>query len=264
LRLTGLRGKRIGIPRAIFYDPFLLPGGTAPSGGLNAAQTAIMNEVISVLKAQGATVVDPANIPSVVDPAADNNNAVQGTCVGFKATDVNCSTVFKYGFKRDFAAYLASLGASAPVKSLTELRQFNTANAGNNAIRYRQDLLDTSDEMNLTTDLARYQRDRAKDIHLADAHGLREAITVNNLDALLFPGPNSAAIAARAGFPTVIVPYGFIPNAPNPAFPAGFNAKDQPFGVGFTGLDCSEPGLIEIAFAFEQATKKRVPPSATP
>jgi amidase len=118
--------------------------------------------------------------------------------------------------------------------------------------------------MNLTTDLARYQRDRAKDIHLADAHGLREAITVNNLDALLFPGPNSAAIAARAGFPTVVVPYGFIPNAPNPAFPAGFNAKDQPFGVGFTGLDCSEPGLIEIAYAFEQATKKRVPPSATP
>jgi len=264
LRLTGLRGKRIGIPRAIFYDPFLLPGGTAPSGGLNPAQSGLMNEVIAVLKAQGATVVDPANIPSVIDPAADNNNQLQATCVGFKATDVNCSTVFKYGFKRDFALYLASLGASAPVKSLTELRQFNTANAGSNAIRYRQDLLDTSDEMNLTTDLARYQRDRAKDIHLADAHGLREAITVNKLDALLFPGPNSAGIAARAGFPTVIVPYGFIPNAPNPAFPAGFNAKDQPFGVGFTGVDCSEPQLIEIAYAFEQATKKRVPPSATP
>jgi amidase len=151
LRLTGLRGKRIGIPRAIFYDPFLLPGGTAPSGGLTAPQAAIMNEVIGVLKAQGAIVVDPANIPSVIDPAADNNNQLQATCVGFKATDVNCSTVFKYGFKRDFAAYLASLGSSAPVKSLTELRQFNTANAANNAIRYRQDLLDTSDEMNLTT-----------------------------------------------------------------------------------------------------------------
>ena len=86
----------------------------------------------------------------------------------------------------------------------------------------------------------------------------------NNLDALLFPGSSSANIAARAGFPTVIVPYGFVPNAPAPAFPAGFNARDQPFGVGFTGGACSEPRLIEIAYAFEQATKKRVAPSFTP
>jgi len=264
LRLTGLRGKRIGIPRAFYYDTIVLPGNTGASGGLNAAQTAMMNEVIAVLKAQGAVVVDPADIPSVVDRARDNNNAIQGTCTGFKATDVDCSVVFKYGFKRDFAAYIASLGASAPVKSLTELRAFNTANAANGAIKYAQVLLDTSDEMNLTTDLARYQRDRAKDIHLADAHGIREAMRVNNLDALLFPGSSSAGIAARASFPTVGVPYGFIPNAPTPALPAGFNAKDQPYGVGFTGVDCSEPTLIEIAYAFEQATKKRVPPSATP
>jgi amidase len=189
---------------------------------------------------------------------------VIGTCVGLKATDVNCSKVFKYGFKRDFAAYLASLGPSAPVKSLTELRQFNTANASQNAIRYRQDLLDSSDEMNLTTDLAAYTADRALDIFLADTHGISEAMAVNNLDALLFPGSSSAGIAARAGFPTVIVPYGFIPNAPAPAFPAGFNAKDQPYGVGFTGTACSEPTLIEIAYAFEQATRKRVPPTSTP
>jgi len=264
LRLTGLRGNRIGIPRAFYYDPITLPGNTNASGGLNAAQTALMNDVIAVLKREGAVVVDPAEIPSVVDRARDNNNAIQGTCAGFKATDVDCSTVFKYGFKRDFALYIASLGASAPVKSLTELRQFNTANAGANAIRYRQDLLDTSDEMTLTTDLPRYTRDRAKDIHLADAHGIREAMTVNNLDALLFPGSSSAGIAARAGFPTVGVPYGFIANAPAPAFPAGFNAKDQPYGVGFTGIDCSEPALIEIAYAFEQATKKRVAPFSTP
>ena len=118
--------------------------------------------------------------------------------------------------------------------------------------------------MNLTTDLARYTLDRARDIVLADAHGIREAMTVNSLDALLFPGSSSAGIAARAGFPTVIVPFGFIPNSPNPAFPAGFNAKDQPYGVGFAGTECSEPKLIEIAYAFEQATKKRIPPPGTP
>ena len=118
--------------------------------------------------------------------------------------------------------------------------------------------------MNLTTDLAAYTADRALDIFLADTHGISEAMAANNLDALLFPGSSSAGIAARAGFPTVIVPYGFIPNAPTPALPAGFNAKDQPYGVGFTGLACSEPTLIEIAYAFEQATKKRVAPLATP
>ena len=77
------------------------------------------------------------------------------------------------------------------------------------------------------------------------------------------PGSSSAARRAGAGFP-VIVPYGFIPNAPTPAFPAGFNAPDQPYGVGFTGLACSEPALIEMEYAFEQATKKRIPPPSTP
>jgi len=263
LRLAGLRGKRIGIPRAFYYDAIALPTGVT-SGGISAAQRAVVEDAIAALRAQGAIVVDPANIPSVLDPVANRNNAVIGTCVGLKAADVNCSKVFKYGFKRDFAAYLASLGPTAPVKSLTELRQFNTANASQNAIRYRQDLLDTSDEMNLTTDLAAYTADRALDIFLADTHGISEAMAANNLDALLFPGSSSAGIAARAGFPTVIVPYGFIPNAPTPALPAGFNAKDQPYGVGFTGLACSEPTLIEIAYAFEQTTKKRVAPVATP
>jgi amidase len=118
--------------------------------------------------------------------------------------------------------------------------------------------------MDLTVDRTRYQLDRAKDIDLAAVHGIDEAMTVNRLDALLFPGSSSAGIAAKAGYPTVIVPYGFIPNAPAPDFPAGFNAKDQPFGVGFTGSACSEPALIEIAYAFEQATKKRVRPPYTP
>ena len=51
-----------------------------------------------------------------------------------------------------------------------------------------------------------------------------------------------------------------VPNAPTPPFPSGFNAKPAPFGVSFTGMACSEPRLIELAYAFEQATRKRVPP----
>jgi amidase len=83
----------------------------------------------------------------------------------------------------------------------------------------------------------------------------------NKLDALLFPGGSGAAIAAKPGYPTVIVPFATVPNAPTPAFPDGFAAKPSPYGVAFTGMACSEPRLIELAYSFEQATRGRVPPT---
>src|SRR5690349_9767197 len=73
LRLTGLRGARIGVPRANYYNPLTLPGRTAPSGGLTAPQLAMMTEVIDVLKREGAVIVDPADIPSVTDQDTTNN-----------------------------------------------------------------------------------------------------------------------------------------------------------------------------------------------
>ena len=60
------------------------------------------------------------------------------------------------------------------------------------------------------------------------------------------------------------MPFGFVPNAPTPAFPEGFDARPAPFGIGFTGGACSEPRLIELAYAFEQATLRRVPPERFP
>jgi amidase len=84
------------------------------------------------------------------------------------------------------------------------------------------------------------------------------------LDAILFPGANGASIAAKPGYPTVIVPFAMVPNAPTPPFPADFNAKPAPMGVSFSGLACSEPRLIELAYSFEQATKKRIPPPEFP
>ena len=74
------------------------------------------------------------------------------------------------------------------------------------------------------------------------------------------PADRAPASPRRAGYPIIAVPFGMVPNAPQQPFPAGFNAKPAPFGVGFVGAQCSEPKLIEIAYAFEQATKKRVPP----
>jgi amidase len=267
LTTGALRGARIGIPRASFYTPAINPATGASAGGLNAAQTAAMNEAIAVLRREGAVIVDPANIPSIVDGTPANNFLTFGVCSGLanaRGMDTQCSVVLKYGMKRDFNLYLQSLGPSAPVKTLTELREFNLANRPRNAIKYDQAQLDISDEMDLAADRSRWEADRARDIFLAATHGIDEVMATERLDALLFPGSGSAGIAAKAGHPTVIVPFAFVPNAPTPAFPAGFNAQDQPFGVSFTGTACSEQRLLELGYAFEQATKRRVPPASAP
>lgn len=263
---AGLRGKRIGIPRANYYRATTRPDTGATVGGLGAPQLALMEEVIQILRNEGATIVDPAEIPSIIDGTPANNFLTWPVCAGLanrKGMDASCSTVFKYGMKRDFNAYAASLGPGSPIRSLTELRQYNLANRPRNAIKYEQEHLDISDEMDLVADRERYLADRRRDVFVSATHGIDEAMAVHRLDALLFPGSSSAAIAAKAGHPTVIVPFGFVPN-PATNLPPGFDAKEQPYGVGFTGTACTEPMLIEIAYAFEQATKRRVPPPAVP
>src|SRR5258708_2356147 len=267
LKADGLKGARIGIPRAFFYDKTTPPGAKEPRGGLNADQAKVMTEAIAILKQQGADVIDPAEIPSIVTHDAKSNFLLWNTCGGAndsKGKDADCSVVLKYGMKRDFNKWLASLGPAAPVKTLTELRQWNITHTKAGAIRYGQSNLDVSDEMDVQADRARYEIDRSKDIALGGTHGIDEAMKSNNLDALLFPGANGAAIAAKPGYPTVIVPFRTVPNAPTPPFPEGFNAKPAPLGVSFTGMACSEPRLIELAYAFEQATKRRVPPQSAP
>ena len=262
-----LKGARIGIPRAFFYDRATPPGAQEPRGGLNPEQAKVMADAIEILKRQGAVIVDPADIPSVIttDPAA--NLLLWNSCSGAgeaKGTDAACSVVLKYGMKRDFNRWLATLGPSAPVKTLTELRQWNITHTKLGAIKYGQSNLDISDEMDVEADRARYQADRAKDIQLAGTHGIDEVMKANQLDALLFPGANGAALAAKPGYPTLIVPFGMVPNRPTEPFPDGFNARPAPFGVSFTGMACSEPRLLALAYAFEQATKRRTAPPSAP
>lgn len=263
LREGALAGARIGIPRAFFYDRVTPPGATDPRGGLSPEQAAVMADAIAALRAQGAVIVDPADIPSVVDPDPDRNFLGWGMCSGLdnaRGRDADCSIVFKYGMKRDFNKWLASLGDTAPVRTLTALRLWNVAHQRMGAIKYGQALLDISDEMDVERDRARYEADRAKDLALSAAGGIDAAIKQHQLDALLFPGGAGAAIAAKPGYPTVIVPFGRVPNAPTPPLPAGFDARPAPFGVAFTAGACSEPRLIALAYAFEQATKRRVAP----
>jgi amidase len=278
LRADGLKGARIGIPRAWYIDRITLSGDaagrpdgigpttgvTAGRGGLNAEQAKAMADAIAALKQAGAIVVDPADVPSLAAKTQADNFAAWDFCSGAdqaKGKDANCSVNFKYGMKRDFNAWLKSLGASAPVKTLTELREWNTAHAKAGAIRFGQSRLDISDEMDLEADRARNDADNRKDWLLSRDQGIDGVLKANRLDAILTPGGAGAGLAARAGYPIIVVPFALIPNAPNPSFPSGFAAKPAPFGVGFTGTACSEPKLIELAYAFEQATKRRVAPA---
>ncbi len=284
LKADGLKGMRIGIPRAFYYDAVTPPkrfgappetagagrrggGGGFGSSGLTPEQKRLMTEAIEILKLQGAVIVDPADIPSIVETDPDKNFLLWSQCSGLanaRGKDANCSVVLKYGMKRDFNTWLETLGPSAPVKSLTELREWNITHTNAGAIRYGQSQLDISDEMNLQADKARYEADRKKDLEMAGTNGIDAVMKSQHLDAILFPGASGASIAAKPGYPTVIVPFGFVPNTQGGAFPAGFDPKPAPFGVSFTGMSCSEPDLLKMAYSFEQATKRRVKPIAVP
>ena len=252
LRADGLQGARIGIPRAAYYDSARGPGSDGFQNRLSDEGRVLMAEAIEILMVQGATVVDPADIPSVIDPDPENNLLANGR-----------SSVLNYGMKRDFNAWLATLGESAPVKTLTELREWNLAHEGAGSLKYGQGRLDGSDEIDLDDDRAKYEADRARDLRLNGEHGIDEVMTDLELDALLFPGSSGAGISARPGYPTVIVPFGFLASG-GPPMPEGFVAKPRPFGVSFAGMACSEPRLIELAYAFEQATMRRVAPPGMP
>ena len=265
LKSGALKGARIGIPRANYYDRITLPGDKEPRGGLNDAQAKAMAEAIEILKQQGATVID-ADIPSVVDTDANRNFLQWGGSCGKGPRDPNCSSVLWYGMKRDFNAWLASLGPAAPVKTLAELREFNSKHSNRNAIKYGQTNLDRSDELDLEKDRAKWEADRKKDIELAATHGIDEVMKLHKLDALVFPGAGGAGIAAKPGYPTVIVPFALVTPMPpaNAPFPDGFIPAPAPYGVSFTGTACSEPRLIELAYAFEQATKRLHPATQSP
>jgi amidase len=259
LQVDALKGARIGVPRAFYYDAIEIGGARGLAGGVAAPERRVMAEAIDLLQNAGATIVDPADLPSVTAPAPDNVQEWP-TCSGpgnAKGHDERCSIVFKYGMKRDFDAWLASLGSAAPVKSLSELREWNRAHEREGTLKYGQSQLDISDEMDVAADRDRYERDRARDVRLAGANGLDAALRMHRLDALLFPGSSGAAVAAKPGYPTVIVPFAMLPNT---LAPPGFDAKPTPYGVSFAGGACSEPKLIALAYAFEQATKRRRPP----
>lgn len=255
-----LRGARIAVPHFAYWT------NNAGTVNLTPSQIAVMNNAIAVLRSEGAVVEDPFDIP---DQAALNAFPGCGPPPGPPFTGAPCSTVLLYGFKRDLNAYLASLGAPAPVHNIAEVVAYNAAHPI--TLKYAQDLAISSNLMDTapgSADTIRYQADRAKDLLLSRTNGLD--VVYRDFDAILFPANRGANIAARAGYPSIVVPGGFVTNDPSltvppgPAYPAGFVPQLQPYGVTFSGPAFSEPKLIGYAYAFEQATHHRVPPATTP
>jgi amidase len=257
---NALRGARIAVPHFAYWT------NNAGTVNLTPTQLAVMNDAIAVLRAEGAIVEDPHDIP---DQAALNAFPGCGPPPGPPFLGPPCSTVLLYGFKRDLNAYLASLGPGAPVHNIAEVVAYNAAHPV--TLKYGQFLAVSSNMMDTSpgsADTIRYQADRARDLLLSRTNGLD--VVYRDFDAILFPANRGANIAARAGYPSIVVPGGFVTNdptltiPPGPAYPAGFVPQLQPYGVTFSGPAFSEPKLIGFAYAFEQATHHRVPPASVP
>jgi len=267
LKNDALNGARIGVPRAWFIEPHLLPGRDIPSGGLPRDQIAMIEEAIAIMRSANATLIDPAEVPSTIEKEWNKNPLVHGTCSAgpsFRDNDDGCSIVLKYSFKRDINTWFDTLNGTARVSSLTELRQWNVMNAALGTLKYAQHTLDVSDEMDpsLEEDQLRYNADRARDIALSGENGIDAVLRKHNLDALLFAGSRASGLLAKAGYPSVTVPFGMVANTSGDpeAFPKSFKPNLAPLGVTFSGIECSEPKLIALAYAFEQITKRRVEP----
>lgn len=250
-----LKGARIGVPRAWFVDEITLPGEAKPSGGVPGDQKALLAEAVAILRSQGAVVVDGTDWPSIVTPDPGRN----APCLALRGSKPNdaCLATLKYGFKRDFTAWLASLGDKAPVASLKALREWNLAHP-RVALRYGQASLDMSDEKDLVADKPRYEAEREREVRLTGPEGADAALKAHKLDAILFLGSRGSALLAKPGYPSVTVPFGMVANGSG--HPAGWVPKPAPMGVTFSGPACSEPRLLALAYAFEQVTKRRRAP----
>jgi amidase len=226
---AALKGARIGVARNYF--------------GFDDSVDAVMKGSLDALKHEGATLVDPAEIPGI-DKAGDAEQ-----------------TVLLYELKADLAAYFAQLGPKAPVKSLKDVIEFNERHRAREMPFFGQDLFIKA-EAKGSLESYEYQEALNKCRRLARTEGIDAVMDKFKLDALVAPtvGPacltdlvvgdhwrgESSTAAAVAGYPSITVPAGFI--------------FGLPVGLLFFGRAWSEPTLLKLAYAFEQATKIRRPP----
>jgi amidase len=247
----GLRGARIGIPS----DPGD-PGNDVYYGPLPPRAAAVMRDAIAVLEAAGAVLVR-ANISTIgwmggagTAAAILNRNPESRT---FNQPELR-PVVYLYELKHDLDAYLRDWAKGTKMRTMADIVAFNDANAAR-ALRFGQDIFRASEETRGDLSAAEYVTARQMDILATRTLGLDAYLDGHQLDAVLFPGRSGAAIAAKAGYPSVQVPAGMIAGV------RGGLTSEYPFGATFAGRAWSEPVLLRLAYAFEQATKaRRMPP----
>ena len=250
----GLKGARIGVPS----DPSD-PGNDVYYDALPPRAAAVMREAIAVLEREGATIVR-ANLPTegwIGGPGTEmailNRNPESPT----KNQPARRPIVFIYELKHDLNLYLRDWVTGTAMQSLADIIAFNAANA-ERALRFGQDIFLAAEATRGDLSELEYLSARQMDLRASRTFGLDAYMDQHRLDAVLFPGAAGAPIAAKAGYPSVQVPAGFV---------AGSRDKDTPeypYGATFAGRAWSEPTLMRVAYAFEQATEARRPPPGVP
>jgi amidase len=229
----GLAGARIGVARGLF--------------GFHDRVDKIMEEALAAMKDLGAVLVDPADVATA---GRYDDDDLEALC---------------YEFKADLNEYLAGLGKDAAVHSLQELIAFNEAHPDQEMPYFGQELFYLAQEKG---DLSspEYVKLRKRVQRLARDEGMDATLNEHQLDALVAPtnGPawltdwingdhyvgGNSSVAANAGYPSITVPAGFV--------------HGLPIGLSFFSRAFSEPLLIKLAYAFEQATRHRRPPQFLP
>ncbi|MGG4455005.1 amidase family protein [Brevibacillus porteri] len=217
LHADGLRGARIGVVRSRFLAECV------------DEEIALYEAAIEKLREAGATVIDAVTIPT--------ENAEWDR------------HVLVHEFKVGVNAYLKTLPASYPIRSLQDVIAFNRAHE-EQALLYGQELLEESEETSGTLTEPEYLANRLFDLEMSQQQGLDAVMKEHELDALLYPGSTGYSIPAKAGYPSITVP-------------AGYTSAGKPFGIMLTGLAFQEPTLLRLAYAYEQATRLRVAPNMT-
>ena len=250
----GLRGMRIGVP-----GDAADPANDVYFGRLGPRAAAVISEVVATLEAGGATIIR-ANLPTAgwiggpgTKMAILNRNPQSATRYDPALRPV----VFVYELKADLNAYLRDWLIETPMRTLADIVAFNAAHA-ERALRFGQDILVAAAATRGDLSEMEYQAARAMDVRSSRTLGLDAYMDAHRLDAVLFPAASGCDIAARAGYPSVQVPAGFVAGAgPRPT-------PDYPIGATFTGRAWSEATLLRIAYAYEQASRARRPPPDLP
>jgi amidase len=234
LDANGLKGARLGVVRNRLW-------------GYSPAMDRIAEAAIADMKRQGAVIVDPANIPTLGQ---------------FDDTEFD---VLLYEFKADLNKYLTWLGPASPVHSLKDVIAFNDAHAAEELPYFGQEIMTMAEKKGPLTE-ARYRSALSKNHRLSRTLGIDAVMVKHRLDALVAPtgGPawlidlvNGDSGSASAAAPSTVTS---VAGYPHITVPAGF-VRGLPIGISFFGRAWSEKTLIKLAYAYEQATKHRRPPT---